>query len=162
VSDGWSYSENSGGATQSGGSEATTKGTSKQRSTAVTRGRQQHFIQRPILEERISSKQYYSVPEQFLGFEQQLVGLEKREAFVVCEGSTAPAKLRTPDVIDPKVHPEWVEQFRADAMAQHRFWLSREEAIAELEPKPEVPKVELKSYGRRRPPKVADTEGEGE
>lgn len=165
-SDGWSQTESTGSSSQIGGSESVTYGVSTQRSQSVSNGRQQEFVQRPILEERVSSIQYYSLPEQLMGFEQALTGLAKREGIVSCDGWTAPKKMRTLDVIDPYVRPEWIEKFRDETMIQHAFWLTREEALARLAPPPRIATapLALKSYGRRResvPPALSAIE-EGE
>ena len=151
-SDGWSETESTGSSSQSGGSESVTYGTSTQRSRSVSRGRQQQFVQQPILEERVSSIQYYSIPEQLIAFEQALAGLAKREALVSCDGWRAPKKMRTLEVKDAEIRPEWVEKFREETMLQHAFSLTYEEAIARLAPPgPAIVTVpqSLKSYGRR-------------
>jgi hypothetical protein len=133
-------------------SESETLGLARQRSLSVTEGESQQFLQRPILEYRISSIQYYSAQEQFLEFEQKLACLPSQEAFFGCALSGLPQKLRTLDVTDPYVRPAWIELFRAEAMAQHAFWLTYEEARAQLAPKPSSSAVRvLKSYGRKSP-----------
>jgi hypothetical protein len=119
----------------------------------VSRGRNQQIIQRPIIERRVSNIQYYSLPEQVLGFEQALTQLKKREALVSCDGWHTPVKIRTLHVDDPYVRAEWLERFRSDAMTQHAFWLTKEEAdkcletsVASAAPLART----LKSYGRRK------------
>lgn len=151
TSGGWSHTQNDGGSSQSGGSESTTRGTNVQHSESESHGRQQQFIQVPILEERVSGIQYFSPEEQFLVFQQQLTGLAKREALAICDGWKGPKKMRTLDVIDPYVRHAWLEKFRHDTMMQHAFWLTYEEATLRLAPpKPlETLPQSLKSYGRR-------------
>jgi hypothetical protein len=54
-------------------------------------------------------------------------------------------------VDDPRVRPEWVEQFRTATMAQHPFWVTQEQALARLTPPPVQVSApsSLKGYGRR-------------
>lgn len=123
-SSGWSESAGYGGGRTEGGSRTTARGLSIQTSESVSEGRHQQISERPILKERVSSIQYYSLPEQVLEFEQRLTTLRKREALVLCDGWDAPRRIRTLEVVDPVVRPEWIERFRGDAMAQHAFWLT--------------------------------------
>jgi hypothetical protein len=136
-----------------GTSESDTHGTSEAETHGQSEGRQQTFIQRPILEERESGIAYWSVPEQVLVYAQALVGLAPREALALCHGWKAPKKLRTLDIVDPYVRPDWVESFRQGAMAKYAFWLTYEDATARIAPPvlegPDV-SATLKSYGRRQ------------
>jgi hypothetical protein len=117
----------------------------------VSEGWNQQISERPILEERVSSIQYYSLPEQVLEFEQKLTTLQKREALVLCDGWDAPRRIRTLDVVEPYARPEWLERFRLEAMAQHAFWLTLEDATARIGRSDTAtePTV-LRAYGRRR------------